>query len=64
MVALRLVLLLGVQLMALMGCNINLELKTQSCCGCGAAGAYWWCKVVAGWQTCRWSREWPAVEVM
>jgi hypothetical protein len=40
MVALRLVLL--------MGCNTNLEPKTQSCCGCGAAGAYWWCEMVAG----------------
>jgi hypothetical protein len=38
MVALRLVLLLlGVRLM---GCKTNLESKTQSCCGCGVAGAY------------------------
>jgi len=56
MVALRLVLL--------MGCNTNLEPKTQSCCGCGAAGAYWWCEMVAGWQTCQWRGEWPAVGVM
>jgi hypothetical protein len=46
MVALRLALLLGVRLMALMGCNTNLEPTTQSCCGCGAAGltgdARWW----------------------
>jgi hypothetical protein len=34
MVALRLALLLGVRLMALMGCNTNLEPTTQSCCGC------------------------------
>jgi len=67
MVALRLVLLLGVRLMALMGCNTNLEPKTQSCCGCcggGTAGAYWWCEVVAGWQTCRWRGERLAVGVM
>jgi hypothetical protein len=48
MVALQLVLLLGVRLMALMVCNTNLELKTKSCCGCGVAGVYWWCEMVAG----------------
>jgi hypothetical protein len=46
MVALRLALLLGLRLMALMGCNTNLEPRTQGCCGCGAAGltgdARWW----------------------
>jgi hypothetical protein len=46
MVALRLALLLGVRLMALMGCNTNLEPTTQSCCGCSTAGltgdASWW----------------------
>jgi hypothetical protein len=24
-------------------------------------GVYWWCKMVARSQICRWHREWPAV---
>jgi len=48
MVALQLVVLLGVRLLALMVFNTNLELKTKSCCGCGVAGVYWWCEMVAG----------------